>query len=64
MHTLLYLIINKVVFGQSPLIYIHLACGFFIMMCMSMNIDRPSVCDPLGPYISLVNNYIDLIIPY
>ena len=35
-----------------------------ITMFISTNIHRPYVCDPLGPYISLVNNSIDLITPY
>ena len=33
-------------------------------MSISTNIHRPSVCDPLGPYISLANNFIDTITPY
>ena len=33
-------------------------------MSISTNIHRPYVCDPLGPYISLVNNSIDQITPY
>ena len=33
-------------------------------MSISANIYRPYVCDPLGPYISLANNYIDQITPY
>ena len=35
-----------------------------IIMSMSTNIYRPYVCDPLSPYISLVNNSIDQITPY
>ena len=35
-----------------------------IIMSISTNIHRPYVCDPLGPYISLVNNSIDQITPY
>ena len=33
-------------------------------MSISTKIYRPYVCDPLGSYISLVNNSIDLIMPY
>ena len=35
-----------------------------IIMSISTNIHRPSVCDPLGPYISLVHNSIDQITSY
>ena len=35
-----------------------------IIMSISTNIYKPYVCDPLGPYISLVNNSIDQITPY
>ena len=35
-----------------------------IIMSISTNIHKPYVCDPLGPYISLVNNYIDQITLY
>ena len=35
-----------------------------IIMFISTNIYKPYVCDPLGPYISLVNNSIDQITPY
>ena len=35
-----------------------------ITMSISTNIHKPYVCDPLGPYISLVNNSIDQITPY
>ena len=35
-----------------------------MIMSISTNIHRHYVCDPLGPYISLVNNYIDQITPY
>ena len=35
-----------------------------IIMSISTNIHRPYVCDPLGLYISLVNNYIDQITLY
>ena len=54
--------------GRSPPIYRHLVWGFFIktliIMSISTNIHRLYVCDPLGPYISLVNNSIDQITPY
>ena len=54
--------------GRSPPIYRHLLCRFFIktliIMSISTNIHRPCVCDPLGLYISLVNNSIDQITPY
>ena len=33
-------------------------------MSISTNIQRPCVCEYLGPYISLVNNSIGPIIPY
>ena len=33
-------------------------------MFISTNIHRPYVCDPLGLYISLVNNSMDQITPY
>ena len=32
-----------------------------IIMSISTNIDKPYVCDPLGPYISLINNSIDQV---
>ena len=35
-----------------------------IIMSISTNIHKPFVCDPLGLYISLVNNSIDQITPY
>ena len=54
--------------GRSLRIYRHLLCGFLIktliIMYISTNSYRPYVCDPLGPYISLVNNSIDQITPY
>ena len=54
--------------GHSPPIYRHLERGFFIkiliIMSISTNIHKPYVCNPLGPYISLVNNSIDQITPY
>ena len=50
---------------HSPLIYKLLVYKFFIktltIMSISTNIDIPYLCDPLGPYISLVNKYIDPI---
>ena len=53
--------------GNSPTIYKYLVCRFFIktliFMSISTNIHRPYVCDPLGPYISLVNMSIDRIAP-
>ena len=53
---------------DSRLIYKHWVCGFFIkpiiIIFISINIHRPYKCDPLGPYISLVNNFIDPITPY
>ena len=53
---------------RSPSICKNLVCGFFIktliIMSISTDIHRSYVCDPLGPYISLVNNSIELIIPY
>ena len=54
--------------GHSPPIYGHLVCEFFIKalitMSISTNIYRTYVCDPLGSYISLVNNSIGPITPY
>ena len=35
-----------------------------IIMSISTNIYKPYVCDPLGPYISLVNNSINQITSY
>ena len=35
-----------------------------IIMYISTNIHKPYVCDPLGPYISLVNNSMDQITLY
>ena len=53
--------------GRSPLICRHLICRFFIktliIISISTNIYRPYVCDPLGLYISLVNNSIGPITP-
>ena len=54
--------------GRSISIYRHLVCGFFIktliIISISTNIHRPYVCEPLGPYISLVNNSIGPITSY
>ena len=51
--------------GCSLSIYRYLVCIFFIktliIMYISIIIHGPYVCDPLGPYISLVNNSIDLM---
>ena len=48
--------------------YRYLVYVFFIktliIMSISNNNNRPYVCDPLGPYISLVNNAIGPITPY
>ena len=33
-------------------------------MSISTNIHKPYVCDPLGPYVSIVNNSINQITPY
>ena len=55
-------------FGHSPHTYRYLVCKFFIkaliIKSISSDIHRPYACDPLGPYISLVNNSIDPITPY
>ena len=48
-------------FGRSPPIYRYLVCKLCIIMFVSTNIHRPYTCDPLGPYTSLVNNFIDPI---
>ena len=54
--------------SHSPSIYRHLVCRFFIktfiIVSISTNIHRPYVCDPLGPYISLLNNSTAQITPY
>ena len=46
-----------------PLFYKHLVCDFFIkilvFISISKDIHRPYIYDPLGSYISLVNNSID-----
>ena len=44
--------------------YVDFFIKTLIVMSVSTNIHRTYVCDPLGPYISLVNNSIDLITPY
>ena len=53
---------------RSTPIYRRLVCKIFIktliIMSISTNIHRPYVCDPLGPYISLVKNSIGQITPY
>ena len=55
-------------FDRYPLISIHLVYKVFIkiliIISISVNIPRPYVCDPLGLYIFLVNNYIDSITLY
>ena len=33
-------------------------------MFISSNVHKPYICDPLGPYIALVKNFIDPITPY
>ena len=52
--------------GRSPFIYRYLVYRFFIktliIMSITINIYRPFVSDPLGLYISLVNNSIDIIL--
>ena len=54
--------------GCSPPINRCLVCDFFIktliIISIPTNIYRPYVCDPIDPYISLVNNSIGLITPY
>ena len=54
--------------GRSLPIYRHLIYEFFIkthiIMSIFTNIRIPYVCDPVGPYISLVKNSIDKIKPY
>ena len=53
---------------HSPFIYTNFLYKFFIksliIMSISTNIQRPYVCDPLGLYISIVNNSIGPITPY
>ena len=54
--------------GCSLPFYRPLVCRFFtkilIIMSIYTNIHRPYVCNPLGPYISLVNDSIGPITPY
>ena len=54
--------------GRSPPTFRHLVCRFFmkilIIMSIFINIHKPHVGDPLGSYISLVNNSINPITPY
>ena len=54
--------------GLSPPISRHLANRFFIktliILSIYTNIHGRYVCDPLGPYISLVNNSIGPITSY
>ena len=60
--------IGNLNYGYSSPIYRYLVCGFFIktliIMSISTNIHITYMCDPLGSYISLVNNFIDLITGY
>ena len=44
----------------------HWVCEHFMktLMSMSTNVHRPYVYDHVGLYISLVSNFIDLIISY
>ena len=55
-------------YGRSPPIYRLWECEIFtktlIIMSISTDVHWPYVYDPLGPYISLVNNSIDQITPY
>ena len=52
--------------NRSFLIYRDWVCEIFTktrrITSLSINVYRPYVCDPLGLYISLVNNFIDPII--
>ena len=56
--------------GRSLPIYRHLVYGFFIKtliiisISISTNIHKRYACELLGPYILLVNNFIDQIITY
>ena len=49
--------------GCSPIIYRHWVCELFIknlkIISISTNICKLYVCVPLGPYILIVNNFID-----
>ena len=51
---------------RSPPIYRHsiFLIKTVIIIFISTNIYRPYVCDPQGPYILLVNNFIYPKIPY
>ena len=55
-------------YGHFAPIYRHWVCKFFtktfIIMFISTKIYGPYIYDPLGPYILLVNNFIDPIMPY
>ena len=54
--------------GHFLLIYRNLVYELFtmtlIIIYISTNIDRPYMCDHLGPYISLVYKSVDPMIPY
>ena len=54
--------------SHSLPIYSHFVYRIFIktliIIYMFTNIHRPYMSDTLGPYISLVNNSIDLIVSY
>ena len=54
-------------FGNYSPIYRHLVCGFFIKALINIsiftNIHISDMCNLISPYISLVNNSIDQIIP-
>ena len=54
--------------GRSPPIYRYFIYEFFIkiliIIFISTNIYTPYGCDPLGQYITLVNNSIDPITPF
>ena len=58
--------IGTLSYSYSSLIYRHLVCEIFtktiIITSLSSNIHRLYVCDPLGPYILLVNNSIETLI--
>ena len=67
------IILTRLVWAPSVVVVIPLFIDiwyevFFIktliIMFISTNIHRPYVCDPRGPYISLVNNSIDQITHY
>ena len=54
--------------GCSLTIDRHLVCGFFIktliIIFISTNISKSYACEPLGPYMSSVDNSIDPITSY